>query len=272
MRVQASTWATANGMDFVFDNSIGTDPTIQPSQPTLVWSFQPDERERLTSGCVEHRGSCVGTIMMPALPASTSTGNPVSDRMALANGLVAAFRGQRFADALVLDESAVRTVVAPAPMAAIQVDIAWHYSEATHAGGQLPAASGAGSEQAYNAWRSLWSGLNLGLTVYFDGIPPGLAVRLPAAICSFSVSPGIPVDMQTTLHTGSVNCGLHYPLETGVQSAHSDVQSIVAAFDSVSVGTVAFGSPRTANIGRTAGDTWQVNVLLPFVFQDIFSS
>lgn len=273
MRVRAYEWAQANGLLFVFDNAAGHDPTLDPTQTTLLWCFRPGQRERLTGGLVEHRGTCMAKIIEPTLPASGYSGNPFSDRLALAQSLVDHFRGQRdLGGACILDESSVRTIQAPLPTTAVEASIEWEFAEEVSSGGYIGTPNGSLSVGAYNAWRDIWSGLSLNVTTYFDGVPAGLAIELPAAVCSFSVSPGVPVSMHTTMHNGRVSVGLHYELETGVQLAQQDVQAISSAFDSVSVGGVSFRVPETTVVGRTAGGTWQVNVRLPFVFQDIFTS
>lgn len=271
MRVSAYQWAQANDVDFVFDNGVGHNPTTV-DRTTLVWSWRPGDRDRLTTGDVWHRGSCRGTIMQPSLPAAGFSGNPVVARMQLAQSLVAHFRGQEHGDGYVLDESGLQTIPSAQPMSAIDVDIVWEYRERRRDLGYIGQMDGEGAVAAYNAWRSRWSDLTLNCTTYYDGVPPGLALELPAAVCSFSVSPGIPVSMHVTRHTGQISVGLHYELETGVQSAEQDADAIIAAFDSVSVGSVSFGVPQTTTVGRTAGGTWQVNVRLPFAFQEILTS
>lgn len=271
LRVSAYEWAQANDVDFVFDNGVGHNPTTV-NRTTLVWSWRPGDRDRLTTGDVWHSGSCRGTIMQPSLPADGYSGNPVVARMQLAQSLVAHFRGQEHGDGYILDESGLQTIPSPQPMSAIEVDIVWEYRERRKDLGYLGQMDGEGAVAAYNAWRSRWSDLTLNCTTYYDGVPPGLALELPAAVCSFSVSPGIPVSMHVTRHTGQISVGLHYELETGVQSAEQDADAIIAAFDSVSVGSVSFGVPQTTTVGRTAGGTWQVNVRLPFAFQEILTS
>ena len=271
MRVRAYEWAQSNDVDFVFDNAAGFDPT-QTNRTTLVWGWRPESRERLDAGTVEHQGACMGRIMEPALPTGGYSANPVTARMALAQSLVDHFRGQRFGNLRVLRESSIATVNSDQPMEAVEAEIMWFFREDVTALGYVGQMDGDGAVAAYNAFRGRMSDLLLNCETHFDGIPPGLAIELPAAVCSFSVSPGIPVSMHVTRHSGQIAVGLHYELETGVQLAHQDVDTIVGAFDSVSVGRVSFGVPQTTVIGRTAGDTWQVNVLLPFVFQDIFTS
>jgi hypothetical protein len=273
LRIAASVWATANSLTFEFDNSVGIDVT-NPTQPILNWGFNETDRERISSALVKISGECRGTILIPATP-SAGTSNPVREHIAMAELLLAEFRGKSYSTALVLSESRIEMGGTVGSMRAITAVIEWEFVSDRYIIGHttLTPVGSSGAELAYDLLRKVW-GTEVQPTIstntYFDGTP-GLAAVIPACLCSFLVLQGFSLEMNSTRSLGRVNVDLHYPLGIGVQTIQLDTDLIVQAFDSIESGGVVFQTPRVTRLGRTTEETWHVNVRMPFTFQDIYS-
>jgi len=271
LRVAASVWATANNIQFEFDNSVSASVS-NPTTPILMWGFSEMSRDRISSAHVLVEGECRGTILIPVTP-DDGTSQPVKEHIELVESLLDNFRGKTDSnDTFSLSESRLEYGSNIGSMRAITAVIEWQWTDNRYVSGSVTAPLATkGVDKAYEILRSVWGSRvqsTISTNTFFDGTP-GLAIALPACICSFSVLKGRSLEMNSTKSTGQVNVDLHYPLGTGVTSMQLDTELIIQSFDSIEGGGVVFETPQVSRIGRTTEETWHVNVRMPFTFQDI---
>jgi hypothetical protein len=271
MRVAAWNWSVANGLPFEFDNS--TDASVtDPTQSMMVWAYSETNRQRLSGLLVEVKGQCRGTILVPATPANGSS-YPMQEHMAQVESLLEEFRGRNFGRGKVTEQSRVSVDGSVGSMRAITAVIEWELIIKQPLPGTIVTTTAAGgAQQAYEVFRSIWGesvAPSITTKSYFD-VPPGLALELPASVCSYSVLRSSALEMDSSLGLGRVEVDIHYLLGTGVQAIQEDSDLIVNSFDSVGSDKVVFQTPTVTRLGRTSEETWHVNVRMPFTFKDNF--
>lgn len=258
-RVEAASWALANGLQFLWGNTASRDPHAAPS---LVWRFEPETQDRLTGATVLHRGTTRASIYLPA-------GAGLLAALALAEGLQSLFRGRVYAGSMTLDTITIEIFGREAGSYRVDVSIPWEYDEQRIPQGAVGLYETPGAIVAYQAARQLWElrvRAPLSLVTHFDSSPPADVVA-PFAVVRFRTLQPIPVEIRTLRVPGRLLVNLHEPLGAGVTAGSETADAIVRAFDEVSYRGVIFHTPAINVIGRTPIETWQVNVRLPFHYE-----
>ena len=75
--------------------------------------------------------------------------------------------------------------------------------------------------------------------------------------------------MKSSLTNGSIQSTLYLPAGSGVKLGDDIVDSIRDAFVNCALSGATFGTPSVTRVGTVPGNVWQVNVRLPFQFQDV---
>ena len=145
-RVEAQTWAVANGLAFIWGNGAARDPHAQPS---LVWQFLPESQERVTPATVVHTGRTEGRIYLPA-------GTGLIDAIALAESLQALFQGRIFAGSDTQDEIEITNRGRDGLSWRVDVSIPWEWDEKRIPQGTVGIHETPGAVIAYQAVRQLW--------------------------------------------------------------------------------------------------------------------
>lgn len=258
-RVDAASWAVANGLVFVWDNS-----TVKRvhDQPTLVWLFNTDTSEPLTTASLEHRGAVNASIYMPA-------GSGAVEAITLAESLAELFRGRVYQGSEILDEIAITMRGREGASYRVDVQIPWTYREDRIPQGAIGLYETPGALVAYQAVRQLWETrvrAPLSLKTYFDNTPSAVPSP-PFAIARFRTLQPIPVELGTLRVNGRLLVALHDNLGDGLAFAEEAITTMVGAFSECMHRGVFFGTPLVNRIGRTPNNTWQANVRLPFYYE-----
>ena len=257
-RVEGSTWALGNGLQFLWSSGDAGDVHAQPS---LVWSSAVESSERLTSRTLVHTGAVNGAIYVPA-------GSGVVAALALAESLVALFRGRFYAGSRVLDEATISPAQRDGASYRVDVTIPWEFDEQRIPQGAVGLYQTPGAVVAYQAVRQLWElhvRAPLQLTTFFDNAP-STDTSPPFAFARFRVFSGISVEMRTLRFPGRLLVALHHPLGLGTEAARAAVDAIVQTFTQCNYHGVVFGDPLVNRIGRSPTNTWQTNVRVPFYY------
>ncbi len=259
MRLAAQAWATANGLAFRWDNT----PAQSITQKTLAYAFRPFEGGRLTGATVRTSGTVVAALYVPA-------GTGIIDGLTLGESLLAAFKGQVFAGADVLDEASVARVGREGANYRIDVVIPWEFDETRVPQGAVGPHQTPGMLVAYQAFRARYEAkvrAPLALKTFFDNSPVEENEPPPWAIATFRTLQPLPVELRTLRVPGRVIVAFNYPLGTGVAACEVAISTVVRAFDECSFSGVTFGTPVVNRVGRTPKETWQANVRLPFHYE-----
>jgi hypothetical protein len=255
-RVEASTWAVANGLTLIWGNGAARDPHAQPS---LVWQFLPGSQRRVTAATVLHTGRTEGRIYLPA-------GTGIVDALALAESLESLFRGRIFAGSEMLDEIEVTNRGRDGASWRVDVSIPWEWDEKRIPQGTVGIHETPGAVIAYQAVRQLWEQHvrgPLGLVTHWNNEAPKTA-QPPFCLAGFRTLQPIGIEMRTIRVPGRVLAGLHVELGTGTAAAEAAITAITRAFDQITYRGIEFGTPLVNRIGRSPINTWQANVRLPF--------
>lgn len=259
LRVAAQSWAALNSLQFLWDNAPAVDAGLQP---TLSWGFRTESVERLTIDMVQHAGAVLASVFVPA-------GQGVNEGFALAESLVALFRGSVHSGIEMLDEASVVSQRRVGANYRIDIRLPWTFTERRVAQGAVSPFETPGFASCYEATRERWETevrAPLDVRCYFDNDPPE-EVNPPFLWVRFRLLEPVSIELGAMRVPGRILCALHYPLGSGVNDAEIAIQTMVSAFDECVHRGVVFGTPRVTRIGKTPSSTWQAVVRLPFYYE-----
>jgi hypothetical protein len=256
VRAAGKAFADDESLAFAWDNSPPKDPT---AAPTLVWSFGRGLPEQITNLVVVHRGTVDATFWLPL-------GSGLMRGMELATALGSEFAGEHFAGGQVLHEVQATPLGRDGDSYRTRSVLPWEFVERVVPVGMISNAApdALGAVQAIaQRWESAVRA-PLNLTTYDDNSPPAVDAALPYAFRSTRIL--APVHLETGLLRvlGRVEAILQHKLGSGVQLAEQQALHIERAFHQITFRGLCFGTPTVTRVGRTALDTWQTNVRLPF--------